>query len=812
MSSFAQNLVTAPVNPDAMVERICPVQLDSMHEDYRQVKPLEEMSPFRRHQELSRPYRPDDSDLLVSVNTDKLEEYKGRDRIMFSLVDCALVDTSTGKMLDERVLEDLADCRLVNLYRLIGGHPTEDAVRLRDLMYLTNFAQRVSSFYTFLEPQDPELLPAVDFTEVLPVALKGLKPHPAYWKARDLTMHWVDIGAGQVYSKHPRDFTVVSSTDMADAILQTFFVCKGIFVTGTFLHQGDHWPAYSFKTRAPLFTVSRHMSSLKHSAALREGPDYLSWLAFWHRPQTVLNRRPRMHISDRWRDDRSGQDYPLTRFRLAGIDVQMAWFFAYLSSTGQFGCTRMLPARYLEFYSRTRALSSTSPFAYRSAPKNPDTTAPEPTLTFEYTTWSMLPESAQLNTGGVNDSVFLKRTFKWGDFNPAVLMVKTRQPLAPAGGSQSRYPGGSGVSRRPAGPSEAPTVTAERERRQEAQRRVEEETKAKADRLKARREQRKRKAEDLTRRQERAAPERVTGPPPGFGQTYGSAYHMHIEGPAVPTEEERREAAARQPEGEVTPPGEEAWVPPEQLSKKKKLFSRSEIAMGLSALEPGHNDFVYVGRTPEYIPRRDPKTAELVLDTPLKSYLREKWDAHWIKWRSHVTPEEEARLGFKLPAPGVEPEGDGPRLYSAYRSCYFSEPVTPLPEDYIEQYLRAPKSDPHIQRMLDHFAPRLIAPSKMDISGEAAHHKSRTQRIVLMEVGDYIRRTRTQKGGNLGEELAATKAENRQLQEEVRQLRLAKGSGLTRGASTRDGSPARSQSTGPLSDRARPGGTEAAGG
>ena len=87
MSSFAQNLVTAPVNPDAMVERICPVQVDSLHEDYRQVKPLEELTPFRKTTPGAKPYHPDVSDLVVVVEADHIEEYKGKNRILYSLLE-----------------------------------------------------------------------------------------------------------------------------------------------------------------------------------------------------------------------------------------------------------------------------------------------------------------------------------------------------------------------------------------------------------------------------------------------------------------------------------------------------------------------------------------------------------------------------------------------------------------------------------------------------------------------------------------------------------------------------------------------------
>ena len=100
-------------------------------------------------------------------------------------------------------------------------------------------------------------------------------------------------------------------------------------------------------------------------------------------------------------------------------------------------------------------------------------------------------------------------------------------------------------------------------------------------------------------------------------------------------------------------------------------------------MEPGHSDFVYVGRTPEFIPRRDPKTMEIVVDTPLKDYLRQLWDQHWVQWRSHVTPADEARLGFKLPLAGVEPEGDGPQLYTVYRALHFKVPVSALPAEII---------------------------------------------------------------------------------------------------------------------------------
>ena len=322
MSSFAYPLQTAAVDPSILQERICPVQVDSLHPDYRQVKPLEELTPFRKTTPGAKPYHPDVSDLVVVVEADHIEEYKGKNRILYSLLENELIDASIGKDLPDLVKEDLADCRLSNCFKLIAGHPVEDAIHLRDLMYLDNITQRLTSFYTFLEPQDPDRPVPVDFTAVLPTALKGVKPHPAYWKVRDMTMHWLDPGMTQVYAIHPRDSTVVSSTDMSDALLQTFFVCKGVYVTGSDYHShfGYDYATYNVKTRAPLFTVSQALCKTTYKEAGERALDYLGWMGYWHSPLEVPNRRPRVCMSDRWKEDRATKDYPLTKFKL-GLDL-----------------------------------------------------------------------------------------------------------------------------------------------------------------------------------------------------------------------------------------------------------------------------------------------------------------------------------------------------------------------------------------------------------------------------------------------------------------------------------------------------------
>ena len=247
-------------------------------------------------------------------------------------------------------------------------------------------------------------------------------------------MHWVEFLGGMVHSKHPADSTVVSTTDLGDSLLQTFFSCRGIYVTGTRTDfHGSIVPDYRALKRAPIFAVIRWLCTKAYTDILKEAPDYLGWLNFWHSPRETLALRPRVHMSDQWREDRAGRTYGVMRFKTPGTDAQLAWYLAYLASTGQFSHTRMMPARYLEFYPRTVAGALTNVWAYRSTPKVMVTREVELRPVYELTAWSWYRENEAPSTAATNQRLFIRRTFAWAKVNPSVLMVETGpRPAGPA--------------------------------------------------------------------------------------------------------------------------------------------------------------------------------------------------------------------------------------------------------------------------------------------------------------------------------------------------------------------------------------------
>ena len=161
--AIVQSLVNAPVHPEAFKERVCPVQVDSLHEDYRRVKPLLEMTPLRKTSGNAKPYHPDHSDLCMEVDIRRVEG-PSKVKILFSLTTGNLINTETGLPLDKKSIEDLADRPIKNAFRLVGGHPSENRINLRELATRQDIGQSLGSIYVYLEPMDPDRKVYVDFS------------------------------------------------------------------------------------------------------------------------------------------------------------------------------------------------------------------------------------------------------------------------------------------------------------------------------------------------------------------------------------------------------------------------------------------------------------------------------------------------------------------------------------------------------------------------------------------------------------------------------------------------------------------------
>mgnify|MGYP006188127893 CR=1 FL=1 len=227
-------------------------------------------------------------------------------------------------------------------------------------------------------------------------------------------------------------------------------------------------------------------------------------------------------------------------------------------------------------------------------------------------------------------------------------------------------------------------------------------------------------------------------------------------------------------------------------------------------------------------------------ETPLEQYLRGLWETHRFKWRDHVTAEDQRNLQFAVPTEDDRPPSGAPylQLYKRLHAIAFTETVTATPPDLLKEILKQPRSDSCIIQAELHYAPHMN-PTAGEMTPTGHYHRQRTQRLVLRDLSAYVVRLlagdypldemeilkaasrkkratavapqaevdhlreevetlRKEAETPLASRLATAEARVAELERENQLLRTARGSGLTRGGSTR-GEEAANQATGETS-------------
>ena len=215
----------------------CPWPEEDVKACYTKVAPLVLMTPHRSRGAKSAAYHPTASDLVAYVDVG--EEYfkahpeegmPARDRYLYSFLTNTVIDT---RQYVEPPVEVFADSTLRYIQDAIGGDPAKHRVSIGTLAQEgMDVRDRLSSIYTHLSVRDPDCRGRVNFSGHLSTAILGLRPHKAFWGKRKTATLWLDPGASMVYTTHPRNPTIIMATDSGDALIQSYYECRGLLVTG----------------------------------------------------------------------------------------------------------------------------------------------------------------------------------------------------------------------------------------------------------------------------------------------------------------------------------------------------------------------------------------------------------------------------------------------------------------------------------------------------------------------------------------------------------------------------------------------------
>ena len=156
-----------------------------------------------------------------------------------------------------------------------------------------------------------------------------------------------------VYTTHPRNPTIIMATDSGDALVQGFYECRGLLVTGTQEEDSGRLIVdHTLLAPAPVFAVTRWIHEADYPTA-ELARSYLWYLQFWHSAPTIPTKsvRPIVDMGASLVRDREVGVYPHVKQGDPRTEDQLAWYCAHLCHNGHFDRTRLLPARYVEFYS-----------------------------------------------------------------------------------------------------------------------------------------------------------------------------------------------------------------------------------------------------------------------------------------------------------------------------------------------------------------------------------------------------------------------------------------------------------------------------
>ena len=334
----------------------CPWPADQMKECYTRVAPLLTQTPHRAQSAKASMYDPTISDVVAYVRPSSMflrarrQRFGGipADRYVYSFLTHAVVDTYAFK---ETRVEDFHTCTLPHVYDAIGGDPAGHRVTIEDLgLPEMDVRDRLRAIYTHLVVRDPDQRERVTFSNHLSTAVLGLRPQEAFWGKRGTSTIWLDPGCSTVYTLHPEDPTALMATDSGDALIQAYYQCRGLYVTGTRHTAEGLVPDYRQIAPAPVFAVTRWNHEAPYPGEGDHARSYLWYLRFWHTTPTTPTKlaRPLVERGEALARERGMYSHPdQTDARTEG---QLAWYCAHLCYFGHFDKTRLLPARYVEYY------------------------------------------------------------------------------------------------------------------------------------------------------------------------------------------------------------------------------------------------------------------------------------------------------------------------------------------------------------------------------------------------------------------------------------------------------------------------------
>ena len=411
------------VTPGGLGERRkCPVE--EVGAPYsRALIPAKRGPYFGRLQDGGLPaYDPDGSDLCAWVLA-PIKEWGNRRRLLYSLVTNQVWDIAMEPSPRQlrKVDDRLRNSPLRHIFRR-AGNEAADRVTLGQLMDLPDVRHRLRSILAIMEPIGEDTRPTLFFDpDITKTALETLRPSKHYWEDRGMTNHWVDFDHRVVFSKHPTKEEVVTGTDLGDPLIQAFFQCTGLMLTGSKGGQPDH----SVLQPAPAYAVTRHFDTRKYAdmKVTTTGDAYLKWAAFWHSPPERPNFKVHVNLeSAGWTQDRGHEAYRLPR--LPGKEEELlAWYLDYIA-TLVFPDHQYLPARYQEFYP-AEEVGRNHAFAIREECKRSTGVEEAPSAKEELKEWHEYPVGT-IWEDPLDEEVFL------GDFArlcaPVKMWMRKRYP------------------------------------------------------------------------------------------------------------------------------------------------------------------------------------------------------------------------------------------------------------------------------------------------------------------------------------------------------------------------------------------------
>ena len=96
-----------------------------------------------------------------------------------------------------------------------------------------------------------------------------------------------------MYTPHPEDPTALMATDSGDALIQAYYQCRGLYVTGTRHTAEGLVPDYRQIAPAPVFAVTRWNHEAPYPGEGDHAQSYLWYLRFWHTTPTTPTKSAR---------------------------------------------------------------------------------------------------------------------------------------------------------------------------------------------------------------------------------------------------------------------------------------------------------------------------------------------------------------------------------------------------------------------------------------------------------------------------------------------------------------------------------------